>query len=277
MPLLILLIAALAAYAAIEGDLARATRFLLAPRFEALDAAVALEALGLGFFSIGVGLGVVLTYAAHAGQDIRLGDVALATLLGDTLVSFLAGFAIFPLVFSQGLDPAAGTELMFLTLPIAFAALPGGDWVGAAFFAALAMAGLASAIALAELALAPLIRVTGWARPRAALALGLLLWAIGLPGVLGFSLWAEARPLAFLPGFEAAGIIEAMDRVASNLVLPAAGLLLALFAGHVLPRAVLGAELGLSGRALAALGFLLRWVVPGLIAAFVLLGHAGGE
>jgi NSS family neurotransmitter:Na+ symporter len=277
MPLLILLIAALALYAALEGAFAEAADFLLAPRFAAIDASVALEALGLGFFSIGVGLGVVLTYAAHAGQEIRLGDVALATLLGDTLVSFLAGFAIFPLVFAQGLDPAAGTELMFLTLPIAFAALPGGDWVGAAFFAALAMAGLASAIALAELALAPLIRVTGWARPRAALALGLLLWAIGLPAVLGFSVWAEARPLAFLPGFEAAGIVEALDRIASNLLLPAAGMLLAIFAGHVLPRTALAAELALRGRALAALAFLLRWVVPGLIAAFVLLGHAGGE
>jgi neurotransmitter:Na+ symporter, NSS family len=277
MPLLILLMAALAMYAAFEGAFLGAAEFLLAPRFAAIDAGVALEALGLGFFSIGVGLGVVLTYAAHAGQAIRLGDVALATLAGDTLVSFLAGFAIFPLVFAQGLDPAAGTELMFLTLPIAFAALPFGDLVGAAFFAALAMAGLASAIALAELALAPLLRVTGWSRPRAALALGLLLWVIGLPAVLGFSVWAEARPLAFLPGFEAAGIVEAMDRVASNLLLPAAGLLLALFAGHVLPRAALAAELGLGDGALAALRFLLRWVVPGLIAAFVLLGHAGGE
>ena len=119
-PVLVGLMVALAIYAATTGDLGSALEFLFVPRMEAVSARTALEALGLGFFSIGVGLGIMVTYAAHASDEFSLTAPAVAMLLGDTAISLLAGLAIFPLVFAYHLDPAGGTNLMFLTLPIAF-------------------------------------------------------------------------------------------------------------------------------------------------------------
>ncbi|MBW8269289.1 sodium-dependent transporter [Caldovatus aquaticus] len=273
MPLLAALMLGLVAYAATAGDLRRTVAFLLAPRPEALTPRVALEALGLGFFSIGVGLGAMITYAAYAGRDTDLTTAAVATVAGDTAISFLAGFAVFPLVFAHGLDPAEGAGLMFLTLPIAFGRLPFGDAVGAAFFLSLFVAALASAVSLLELAVAPVVQRTGWPRARAAVGAGVVCWLLGLPSVLSFNLWREVRPLGAVPGFATAGLFDAIDRIASNLLLPASGLLLAVFAGWVARGDLLAAELRWGPRAVGALRFLLRWVVPALILAFVALGH----
>ncbi len=275
MPLLILLMLGLAGYALALGDVGAALRFLFHLQPAQITARMALEALGLGFFSIGVGLGVMITYAAHAGREISLMQVAWATLLGDSAISLVAGLAIFPLVFAHGLAPDQGTGLMFVTLPIAFARLPHGDAVGALFFLALVFAALASAISLLELALEPLLRRTGWRRAPAAMALAALLWVAGLPAVLSFNLGAGFHPLASLPGFGAATMLEVMDRLASNLLLPAAGVLLAVFAGFGLGPARLRQELQCSPATAAMLIGLLRWAVPGLILAFLLLGHLG--
>ncbi|MBL9033390.1 MAG: sodium-dependent transporter [Rhodospirillaceae bacterium] len=274
MPLLAVLMLALVVYAAIEGDLARTLDFLLVPHWQAVSPRAALDALGLGFFSIGVGMGVMITYAAYAGESFDLTRAAITTLAGDTLISLMAGIAIFPIVFAEGLDPAGGANLMFLTLPIAFGALPFGDVVGAAFFLLLFVAGLASTISLFEVVTAPLIRATGFGRARVTIAVAVAAWIGGLPSMLSFNLWAEARPLAGL-GFDL-GIFDAVDSLASNVLLPACGLALAVFAGWFLPESLYAAELGRGARRLlAALRLLLRWVAPAIILGYVLATQLG--
>ena len=273
MPVLLVLMLVLVGYAVIQGDVARTASFLLAPRFENFGPHQALEALGLGFFSIGVGLGAMITYAAHVAPGTRLSSAAVITVAGDTAVSFLAGFAVFPLVFAHGLDPAGGTALMFLSLPIAFGRLPFGDIVGAAFFLALFVAALASAIALLELAVEPLIRVSGGSRRRVAWLTGIACWIAGLPSALSFNLWEAARPLAWIPGFADANVMEAVDRITSNLMLPAGGFFVSWLAGRALRDAHLAEVLGLRATGAAVLRVLLRWIVPGLILLFVVVGH----
>ena len=272
-PLLIGLMVVLAIYAASEGDLGAALQFLFVPHLEALSARTALEALGLGFFSIGVGFGIMITYAAYAGREFSLTAVAIATLAGDTAISLLAGLAIFPLVFAYRLDPAGGTNLMFLTLPIAFGKMPFGGAVGAAFFLSLFVAALASAISMLELVVAPVMRRTGLSRPRSAALLGLFCWLAGLPVVLSFNAWRDVRPLASIPGFENVGIYDAVDGLSSNLLLPIGGLSLSLFAGWLLGRLAFERELPWPSSLLTALVVLLRWVVPASIVAFVVAGH----
>jgi NSS family neurotransmitter:Na+ symporter len=191
MPVLIALMVILALYALYEGSVGEALEFLFVPRMDAFNPRVALEALGLGFFSIGVGLGVMITYAAYAGTEFNLTSVAVATLVGDTAVSFLAGLAIFPLVFAHHLDPAGGTSLMFLTLPIALGQLPFGSLVGAAFFLSLFVAALASAMSLLELVVAPVVRLTTMPRALAAAVLAVFCWLAGLPVALSFNVWSD--------------------------------------------------------------------------------------
>jgi NSS family neurotransmitter:Na+ symporter len=272
MPLLVVLVLVLVGHGAVGGGFADAARFIFQPRLEAVTARTAIEALGLGFFSIGVGLGAMVTYAAYTGADIRLGPAALVIVVGDSAISILAGLAVFPLVFAHGLDPAAGASLVFVTLPIAFAGIAMGGLLGFLFFVLLAIAALASAMSLLELLVAPLVQRTGWCRGPAAAVAGLAVFAGGLPTVLSFNRWQDVRPLAFLPGWGEADIFEAVDVVASNLLLPAAGIAFALFVGFVMgPRAV-AAALDLAPRPAAWLVAALRWLVPGAILVFLLAG-----
>src|ERR1019366_2702533 len=118
MPILIVLVVVLAIYSMSRGDVYAALHFLFGVDRELISAKVALEALGLGFFSIGVGLAVMITYASYAGADIDLRQVAIATIVGDTAVSFLSGLALFPIGFVARLDPSSWTGLMFVTLPL---------------------------------------------------------------------------------------------------------------------------------------------------------------
>jgi NSS family neurotransmitter:Na+ symporter len=274
MPVLVVLMITLAVYAAIEGSPRAAIEFLFVPRIEAFSPSVALEALGLGFFSIGVGLGVMITYAAYAGQDFNLTSVAVATMVGDTAISFLAGMAIFPLVFAHGLDPAGGASLMFLTLPIALGQLPFGAVAGSAFFLSLFVAALASAMSLLELVVALVKRLTRRSRVRTAAITGALCWLAGLPVAFSFNMWSELRPLAAIPGYEDIGLYGAVDGLTSNLLLPLGGLFLSVFAGWCLRPSTFAQELGWRASAVAVLTFLLKWVVPVSIVAFVLVGHS---
>ncbi len=170
MPILGVLMVGLAVYSIIEGDFTATLQFLFRLDPRQLTAQAALDALGLGFFSIGVGLGLMITFAAYAAADINLAEVAVVSVLADTAVSFLAGFAVFPIVFAHGLDPAAGPGLVFVTLPLAFADMPFGAVAALAFFLLMFVAALASAISMLELPVALLLRRRGWSRPRSSLA-----------------------------------------------------------------------------------------------------------
>jgi NSS family neurotransmitter:Na+ symporter len=271
MPILIVLIVVLAIYSATHGDASGALRFLFAFDPGQLSPRAALEALGLGFFSIGVGLAVMVTYAAYAGPEFDLRTVAIVTILSDTAISFLAGLAVFPVVFAERLDPASGPGLMFVTLPLAFARVPLGAAAAFAFFVLLSLAALASALSLLEMPVALAHRWSGWSRRRAALAAAGVCWVLGLASVLSFNAWAGWRPLAWLPGLATLTVFEALDHLASNVLLPLAGLGLALFGGWVVPPRLLAVELGLGPAARRVVVLLLRYVAPvGIIAASVL-------
>jgi NSS family neurotransmitter:Na+ symporter len=271
MPLLILLMLLLALYGIVEGDAAATLRFLfrLDPRH--LTAQAAIEALGLGFFSIGVGMSLMITYAAYAPAGISLKQVAVVSAVADTAISFLAGFAVFPIVFSHGLDPASGAGLVFVTLPLAFADMPYGTAAAFAFFVLLLVAALASAISMLELTVALLRRRTGWSRPKAGLLAAGVCFLAGLSSVFSFNLWAAWHPLAALPAFAESTLFDLLDYLTSNILLPVGGLALALFAGWALPHRLLAEELSLPVGAALWLHRLLRYVVPAGIAAAALL------
>jgi NSS family neurotransmitter:Na+ symporter len=274
MPMLIGLMVLLAIYSILSGGVSATLRFLFFVDTSRLTAKVALEALGLGFFSIGVGLAIMVTYAAFAGKEINLKHVTIVTIVGDTVISFLAGFAIFPIVFANQLDPAAGPGLLFITLPLAFARLPFGTVAATAFFILLVIAALASAISMLEMVVAWLRRVTHWSQPRSAVVAGVLCWFAGIASVLSFNLWAGWHPLGFVPSFATASVFDLLDHLTSNIMLPVGGFALSVFAGWILPARLLVDELSLRPKTVALLRMLLRYIVPGGIAA-VTFGHLG--
>ena len=165
MPVLFLLIAPLAIYSAAEGHFEAVIHFLFVFDASRMTPHVGLKALGLGFFSIGVDFSIMITYAAYAGPNVNLIQVAVSTIVADTIISFMAGIAVFPLVFFERLDPSDGPGLVFTTLPVAFSRMPFGAIAAASFYALLIIAALGSAILHLELVVAPLRNLLQWRRP----------------------------------------------------------------------------------------------------------------
>jgi NSS family neurotransmitter:Na+ symporter len=267
MPLLTALMLMLAAYAIVEGDLTAALTFLFQLDLARVTPQVALEALGLGFFSIGVGLGLMITYAAYSGAGINLKEIAVVSVLADTAISLLAGLAVFPIVFAYGLDPASGSGLVFVTLPLAFAQMPLGTLAACGFYVLLFVAALASAISMLELVVALLMRRFGLRRGTATALAGSVCFLAGIPTVLSFNLWASWYPLGSVARFASATVFDLLDYLTSNVLLPLGGLAIALFAGWAVPDRMLVEELDLSPVGGRILRIILRYIAPAAIVA----------
>jgi NSS family neurotransmitter:Na+ symporter len=265
MPLLAALLLALAVYSMTTGDATEALRFLFVPDLDQLSGRGVLDALGLGFFSIGVGLGILLTYAAYSPPTIGLKTAAVASVAGDTAVSLLAGLAIFPVVFANDVDPASGPGLAFVSLPLAFDAMPGGRWAATAFFLLLAVAALGSAISMLEAVVAVLDRRRGWSRARSTLVASAACFATGLFTVLSFNHWDDVYPLRVIGRYAEATIYDLLDDLTSQVLLPVGGVALAVFAAWVMSSRLLTSELRMRGALLTGLRFTLRFVAPSVV------------
>ena len=267
MPLLAALLVALAGYSMSTGDADAALRFLFVPDFDDLTGRGILDALGLGFFSIGVGLGILLTYAAYSPRAVGLKSAAVVAVAGDTAVSLLAGLAIFPVVFANDVDPGSGPGLAFVALPLAFDAMPGGRWAATMFFAMLAIAALGSAISMLETVVAVADRRYGWRRSRGTVVAAVLCFVAGLATVLSFNHWADFHPLGGIGRYRDATVFDLLDDLTSQLLLPLGGLAIAIFAAWVMSSRLLAVELDLRGWALRGLRLTLRFVAPALVVA----------
>lgn len=269
MPALGLLLLALAIHSVTLPGFWQGVAFLLQPDWRALTRPqVYLAALGQAFFSMGLAMGVMVTYGSYVAPQRRLPRAAVTIAIGDTLFAIVAGLVIFPAVFSFGLDPAQGPALAFVVLPEVFAQMKGGAWVGAAFFVLLAIAALTSAVSLLEVAVAFAMHRFGWSRKRASLGLGALIFVLGVPASLGFGPWAG------LTGMGGRGILDVMDFVAANILLPLNGLLIAVFLGWVWRRRDALAACDLPSSRLGRFWyFSVRYTVP-LLVAVVLVRSA---
>lgn len=260
MPLLALILVALAVYGATRPGAGAGLDFLFAPDWAVLRKPdVYLAAMGQAFFSLGVGMAVYVTYGSYLAHRTRLPGGALAIASGDSLIAIIAGIAIFTTVFAAGADPAAGPELAFITLPQTMLAMPGGEVIGPIFFLLLAAAALTSMVSMLEIPVAFLTRAWRTTRRRSAIGVGVVAFAIGIPASLGFGMLGGVR-------WRDRVILDNMDYVVSNILLPAGGLIVALFVGWGWGRAMALAESDFGESLIGRTWFwLLRTVVPTLI------------
>ncbi|MEM6534901.1 MAG: sodium-dependent transporter [Pseudomonadota bacterium] len=253
MPSFFVLLIGILIYALTLGDSGKAASFLLTPDFSKVGFETLLAAIGQAFFSLGVGCCLMVTYGAYLSADTDIPRSSVIVAGADTMVALVAGFAIFPIVFAFGADPAAGPGLFFVSLPIAFGTMPYGDFVGGAFFTLALFAALTSSISLMEVGVSWLEERHGVNRPGAAMGVGFVLFMIGAGYVYS------------------ADYIDFADFMTGNLMLPLGGLLVAIFAGWKLSRATLVSEFG-DGRVMASWRFACRWIVPPALAFILVFG-----
>jgi NSS family neurotransmitter:Na+ symporter len=273
MPGLFLILVILIAYAAYAGNFAAGFRFLFYPDFSKLTGEVVLTAVGLSFFSIGTGMAIMMTYGSYLAPDASLPRSAIMIAASVPVAALSAGLATFPLVFGNGLDPASGPGLLFVTLPLAFGQMPGGTLFGTLFFIFVTFAALTSSIAILE----PLV---AWAeqrgiasRVKASLVLGGVAWALGLVSAWSLGVGAAFHPLQGLGKYGGMSAFDLLDFVTSNVMLPITNILICVFVGWILPRAWLArhGDAG-NGLALNLWRIALRVVAPVAISLVLWLG-----
>ena len=266
-PALVILMLVLLGYAVRSGGFAAGVTFMLNPDFDALTWDGVLQAMGQAFFTLSLGMGAVMAYGAYLPKETSIIRVSAVVVAADTIIALLAGLVVFPLVFANGLDPADGPGLVFLTLPLAFGQMTGGAFFATIFFVLLGLAAWTSALGIVEAGVAWCTERWGCSRARAAMLVGTVIWALGLGTVLSFSLLAD---LTFLKGT----IYANVDYLSSNVMLPLGGLFITIFAAWVMCRNSTAEELGGAGQAYRLWRFLARYVAPAAI--LVVFLHAVG-
>jgi NSS family neurotransmitter:Na+ symporter len=204
------------------GDFAAAISFLFKPDFSKINMSVVLGALGQAFFSVGIGMGFMLTFGAYLPKKISIGKSALAIVVGDTVVAIVAGLAIFPFVFGFGLNPSSGEGLVFETLPVALGNMPGAYFLALGFFLLLSVAALTSQLATLEPIIAAVSERTTMGRKLSTVVVSLATFVFGMGTVLSFNHWSEIT----LFGETFFGLT---DKVVTQITMPLGALLVTIF------------------------------------------------
>jgi len=296
MPLLFVMLLVLLGYSLTTPGFQQGWEFLFRFEPEKLTGDAIIVALGHSFFTLSLGMGAIMAYGAYMPANSPLGKTILTVGVLDTLVALLAGLVIFPIVFSNGLEPGAGPGLMFQTLPIAFGQLPGGVLIGTTFFVLVGIAAWSSAISLLEPAVAWAVE-KGISRVRATVTVCVLSWVLGLGTVMSFNDWSDKQFFVSVSGSNAQSeqvyddfmlyadvavleeslgttggltydirgktFFDVLDFLTTNIMLPAGGVLIALFVGWFMSRRAVADEARLKSNTLFNVWrFMVRVVSP---------------
>jgi len=205
-------------------------------------------------------MGAIMAYGAYMPSSAPIGKTVLTVAILDTLVALVAGMAIFPIVFAHDIEASAGPGLIFVSLPLAFGNMAGGQLFGTLFFVLVSIAAWSSAISLIEPAVAWLVERKSMTRTKATLVLGALCWLLGVGSVLSFNEWAELKL------FDVFTVFDFMDFITSSVMLPIGGMLIALFVGWVMIQDAVRKEVDISAGIFPIWMILLRFVAPVAVA-----------
>ena len=240
--------------------------FLLKPDFSKVTVSVILSALGLAFFKLSVGTGTMVTYGSYFTEDNNLIGTAGKVAIADTGVSLLAGLAIFPAVFSFGLAPTEGPGLLFNTVPLIFAKMPGGSILSIIFFGLAAMAATMATISLLEVLIALFTEELKISRKKS------IIINISIIVLIGSLAALSANPDGVLAHIKIFGftIFDSFDKFVSNILLPINGLLVILLLGYGLSKDFIIEQLTNKGtlknqKVVSLLMFIIKYVTPILI------------
>ena len=236
-PGLFILLIGLAVHASTLSGFSDAMSYLFVADFDKINNTVILSAMSMAFFSLSIGMGSLMVYGSYLPEDTSIFQVSSAVAFFDTFVAILAGIIIFPIVFTYDLDPnSAGPGLIFQTLPIAFGAMDFGTIIATSFFILLFFAAITSSISLIEPAITFVVEKFSLSRVYATNILGVFTWTLGILTVLSFNELSSFKIFGMT-------IFDNIDYLTSKIMLPLGGLLMALFAGFIMKRAIVISEL----------------------------------
>lgn len=256
MPALFVLLLFLVGYSMTTAGFSQALSYLFKPDFSQVGPSTILVALGQAFFSLSLGMGAIMTYGSYLSERASIPGTTVSIGVMDTGVALLAGLAIFPVMFTFGLQPEeGGPGLIFKILPIAFGQMAYGSALAVVFFTLLMFAAWTSALSILEPVTAWLVEKTSLDRMQAAAWAGFIAWILGLGSLLSLNLWSGVKLFGMT-------FFELMEHLAVNIMLPVGGLLISVFAAWVMSRSSSFAELKLRNNAYLAWKTAARFIAP---------------
>lgn len=274
MPVLFFVMIFIAVWVAIQPGAGQGMAYLFRPDFSKITPKVFLAAMGQSFYSLSIGMGILITYSSYLDRKIGLTQTAVSTIIADFVFAIIAGCAIIPALFAYGMPTDQGTGLVFKTLPVVFSRMPAGGVVSVVFFFAVLLAALTSAMSLFEVPVSWLIDRYQMSRVGASVLVFVCAFAIGALCSLSFGV---------LSGFTVGGrvLFDLFDYTIGNYLMPLAGLVIVIFVGWKMSRKVILDEV--VGYEYAAneqyhrrwrklLLFMIRWLAPAAVIAIFLSG-----
>ena len=203
-------------------------KFYLVPDWSKVEAVglgnVIIAAMNQSFFTLSLGIGSMEIFGSYLSKDHTLFGESLRIATLDTFVAISSGLIIFPACFAFGVDPGAGPELIFITLPNVFSAMAGGRFWGSLFFLFMTFASFSTIIAVFENIIACCMDKFQISRKKSCLINGIILLFTTMPCVLGFNVWSS-----FQPRGAGSTVLDLEDYLVSNLILPIGALIFTLF------------------------------------------------
>jgi NSS family neurotransmitter:Na+ symporter len=231
-PAVLAILAGLLLYAGAAGDLATALDKVLVPDFTRLTAGSLQQILAHVFFSLSLGVGFVFCLGAYAPDSVLPSRAALGIVAIDVGVSVLAALVITAVLAGGEVEAVSGPGLFFQALPLAFDHLPAGQPSLSAFFVMIVLVALLAAVAMLEPFVAWLSERLDQTRARVVLLAGGVVWVLGLVMMLSFSAWRFSFP--FFAEVKKFGLFDMAQILTTQVLLPVAGLLMAVMAGWIM-------------------------------------------
>lgn len=272
MPVLFVILLGMCGVTLTLPDAGSGVRFFLEPDFSKITPRVLVDGLGQAFFSLSLGMGILITYASYYPASTKLGRTSVIVALLSLLVAVLMGLIIFPAVKSFGLDRESlkGATLVFVTLPEVFANLPWPQLWSSLFFVLLLVAALTSTVSIAEVSVAMLQDRLKMSRRRATLTTMLPLLLFSAACSLSFGSLADFKIFGLT-------IFDLLDTFTTDILLPLGSIAVCVYMGWSAPKGLLADELSNKGalrsRWTAPVLFVIRYVAPILIATILVFNY----
>jgi len=270
-PLLFAILVVMLCYTLTLKGFPQAVKFVFYPNFSQITSSTLLDALGMSFYTMSAGLGIIITYGSYLQPHTNLFKTSITVAMMTMMVSLIAALITFPIIFTFHFPPEEGTGLVFKTIPVLFSQLPGSLIISTLFFMLLVFTSLTSSISMMEVLVANMMELFHWQRAKSVIISAIGIFVLGIPSALAGSkkLFANWQMIYGKDFF------DTMNLISANWMMPLSGFFTTIFIGYVMKKEIIKNEF-LKGATINYLFspwfFTIRYLVP-IAIIFIILGE----